>query len=144
MDNAGSFAFLNPDGEQDFTIGAAGTQVGEAIEDLEGLQSLAVYALFTFGAASASGAAVQVYIQTSIAGAPWYDIACLTFGEATAAKAINLVTDTPVTTPATLVDQALADDTALDGPIGDRVRAVVKSTVDYSGPTVLSLRGNAR
>jgi hypothetical protein len=142
MENPVVFPLLNPDGEEDFTISSTGTQSGKWQEDLEGLLSLGLYARFAPGTAS-SGARVQVYIQTSFAGGAAFDIACLTFSDVTESKAANLSANTSLPT-ATLTDGELADDTTLDGPIGDRVRAVVVVDGDYSGPTTLSVRGNAR
>jgi hypothetical protein len=51
---------------------------------------------------------------------------------------------TPVTTPTAPSDGTLTDNTAFDGPLGDRFRAKVVSVGTYTGPTVLTLRGCAR
>jgi hypothetical protein len=39
---------------------------------------------------------------------------------------------------------SLAADTALDGTLGDRLRATVVSTGTYAGSTVVSVRANVR
>lgn len=136
------FPFTDATGEEDFTIAAAGTQTGTAVEDLEGITSLGIYALFSAGAAD-SGSGVTVYIQTSFAGAPWFDIACLTFGDTTEDKGAN-IDGRATLAPTVLLAGALADNTVLNGPIGDRVRAVVDTEGAFSGPTTLALRGHAR
>lgn len=141
MDSPGIFALLNTAGE-DFTIDATGTQIGAAVEDLEGTQSLALHARLAYGA---GGTSCKVYIQTSLdQGTTWFDIACFAFTTASATRMLNLSALTPVTTPATPTDGALADNTALDGPLGDRFRPKVVTVGTYTGPTLLTLRGCAR
>lgn len=141
MDNPGIFGLFNSDGE-DFTIDAAGTQIGAVVEDLDGLQSLGLHARFAYGS---GGTSCTVYIQTSLdQGTTWFDVACFAFATAGLTRVMNLSALTPITTPAAPTDGALTDDTALDGPLGDRFRAKVISVGTYAGPTVLSLRGCAR
>ncbi len=146
MDSPGIIGLLNSAGE-DFTIDEAGTQIGTVIEDLEGLQSLALYARFAYGS---GGTLCTAYVQTSLdQGTTWFDIACFAFGVAAETRIVNLSALTPLTTPTELTDGALTDDTVLDGPLGDRLRAKVVTTTDdtggdYAGPTVLVLRGCAR
>lgn len=140
MDNPGILMFANSAGE-DFTVSEAGTQIGEVIEDLEGLRSLALQARLAVGTA---GTSVKAYIQTSLdQGATWFDIACFAFTTLTATRLMNLSADAAlgITTP---TDGALADNTKLDGPIGDRLRPKVVTVGTFSGPTTLALRGNAR
>jgi hypothetical protein len=141
MDNPGIFGLFNTDGE-DFTISAAGTQMGDVVEDLEGIRSLALHARFAYGS---GGTTCKVYVQTSLdQGTTWFDVACFAFTTAGLTRVMNLSAMTPVTTPQAPADGGLADNTALDGPLGDRFRAKVVSVGTYAGPTVLSLRGCAR
>ncbi len=46
-----------------FTITAAGTQVGDWVEDLEGLLALAVQLRLAYGS---GGASIKAYLQTSL------------------------------------------------------------------------------
>lgn len=122
----------------DFTIGAAGTQVGDWVTGLAGILAATLQARLAYGS---GGTAIKVYIQTSIdEGTTPIDIACITFGTEGAQKVVNLSGSTPKGTPATATDATLADNTALDGVLGDRFRAKVVSTGVYAGSTVLSLR----
>jgi hypothetical protein len=59
-------------------------------------------------------------------------------------KLLNFCGLTPKLTAVVPGDGALADDTAIDGLIGDRVRLKVVSTGTYAGSTVLSGRMVAR
>lgn len=142
MENGGVFPFTGPNGEDDFVISSDGEQIGVPVTDLEGIEALSLYAQFSVGTAS-TGAMVQLYIQSSFAGAPYYDIACIAFEDDSAVKVVNLNSD-PLTTPATVTDGELADNTVVNGAIGDRLRAKVITTGDFTGPTLLSVRGHAR
>lgn len=126
----------------DFAITTAGTQTGGGIIGLDGLSAVSVQARLAYGS---GGTTVKAYIQTSLdQGASWIDVACITFTTANATKAINLSGLTPKTTAVTPSDGALADDTCVDGMLGDRLRAKVISTGTYAGSTVLSLRVGVR
>lgn len=139
MDSPAVFPFVNED-DEDFAISTAGVQIGKAIEDLQGMTALAVYGVLS--AAAASGGDVTAYIQTSFAGAPWFDVACIAFGAATSAKVANI--SGFGLDPTVVTDQALPADTAVDGVLGDRVRAVVVTTGNFDSPSTLALRGHAR
>ncbi len=126
----------------DLTITAAGTQVGEWVESLEGLTALTFQARLAYGS---GGTSVKVYLQTSIdQGVTPIDIACLAFTTAGAVKAINLSGLTPKTTFVTPTDGTLADDTVVDGIMGDRLRVKVLSVGVYAGSTVASSRAAVR
>lgn len=141
MDSPGIFALLNDDGEE-FTIDEAGTQIGAPIEDLEGIQSLALHARFAYGA---GGTSCTVYCQTSLdQGTTWFDIAAIPFGTASQVWIANLSAGTPVADLTAPEDGTLYPGTVFDGPLGDRFRAKVVTVGTYSGPTILTLRGCAR
>lgn len=126
----------------DFTVTTAATQTGDAVTGLAGLTAVSLQARLAYGS---GGTKITVYIQTSLdQGTTWIDIACITFTTAGATKVVNLSGLTPKTTEITPTDGALADDTALDGVLGDRLRAKVVSTGTYAGSTVLSVRAAAR
>ena len=140
MQNPVVFPFLNED-DEDFAIDTAGSQIGNAVTDLQGIEALAIFGHLS-AAAAASGSDVTVFIQTSFASGAWYDVACIVFGSATIARAANV--SSAGAAPATLTDQAMADNTVLNGPIGDRLRAVVVVEGDFDSPSILALRGHAR
>jgi hypothetical protein len=136
MDSPGAFTL------GDFTVGAAATQIGDEVDDIEGLQAVNLQVRFAYGS---GGTKTNVYIQTSIdQGQSWFDIANIAFTTTAGVEVVNLSALIAVTTPVAPVNLALADNTTLNGLIGDRLRAVVVSTGTYSGQTLVSVRGTAR
>jgi hypothetical protein len=136
MDNPGLFSL------GDFTITAAGTQNGEWVEDLDGM--LACLASLRLACGS-GGTTVRAYLQTTPDdGTTVVDIACVLFGTASEQALLNFSALTPKTTQVTPGDAALADDTAIDGILGTKVRLKVVSTGTYAGSTVLSGRITVR
>lgn len=119
-----------------FTITTAGTQVGDWVEDLEGLLAMAAQLRLAYGS---GGTSVKAYLQTSLdQGVTAIDIACFTFTTASAVKARNLSALTPKTTDVTPTDGTLTDDTSVDGILGDRFRLKVVSVGTYGGSSILS------
>ncbi|RVD44207.1 hypothetical protein EN742_02970 [Mesorhizobium sp. M4A.F.Ca.ET.020.02.1.1] len=136
MDTPGVFSL----GE--FTITAAGTQVGEAVTGLEGMLAALLQLRLAYGS---GGTAIKAYVQCSAdQGTTWYDVACIVFGVAGEVALLNLSALTPKTTAVVPGDGALADDTAVDGLLTDRMRLKLVSTGTYAGQTVLSARLVAR
>lgn len=121
----------------DFQITAAGMQIGALQTDLAGLLAMSLQARFAPGATV--GATVKAYVQTSLdQGQTWFDVACFAFATAGDLRVLNLSGLQPLTTPTVPADGALADNTVLDGPLGDRLRAKVLSAGTYA-QTLLSL-----
>jgi hypothetical protein len=115
---------------------------GAYIGDLEGMLAATLQIKLAFGS---GGTSLKVYVQTSLdQGATWVDVACAAFLVASATRVLNLSGLTPKTTAATPTDGAMADDTALDGVLGDRWRVKITSTGTYAGSTTLSVRLHAR
>lgn len=140
FDNPGPFALTNANGG-DFQIGAAGSQTGAVQQNLAGVTALSCQVRLLYGS---GGTAVDVYIQTSLdQGQSWGDIANVHFTTAGTAAWINLSGLNSVGTPTAPVNQALASNTTFNGPLGDRLQAVVDSAGTYSG-TLVSIRCNAR
>lgn len=124
-----------------FTITAAGTATGDAVESLEGILALTVQLRFVYGS---GGTTAQAYIQTSFDdGVTWVDIACVLFGTANENKILNFSGLTPKTTQVTPTDGTLTDDTAVDGLLGDQFRIKVVSVGTYAS-TMLSASMIAR
>lgn len=120
---------------------ASGTAIAY-LDRLEGLLAAALQLNFTYGS---GGTKVTAYVQTSLdQGVSWIDVWCGTFTTSSAKKVVNLSALTPKTTAVTPTDGALADDTAVDGVIGDRWRLKYTSTGTYAGNTALSARLVAR
>ncbi len=126
----------------DFAITTAGTQIGDVVEDLEGMLAALLQLRLAYGS---GGTSIKAYAQCSAdQGTTWYDIACVVFGTASETALLNLSALTPKTTQVTPTDGTLADDTSVDGLITDRLRLKVVSVGTYSGNTLLSARLNAR
>jgi hypothetical protein len=126
----------------DLTITAAGTAVGDPVIDLDGMQSALLQVRLAYGS---GGSAIRAYVQCSAdQSTTWYDVACVLFGTASEVALLNLSALTPKTTQVDPTDGALADDTAVDGLLTDRMRLKVVSTGTYAGSTLLSARLVAR
>lgn len=111
------------------------------IDRLEGILAAAVQFRFSYGA---GGTSVRAYLQTTLdQGTTWIDIACVLFTTASEVAAFNFSGLTPKTTALVPADGALADDTTVDGILGDRLRVKVTSTGTYSN-TTLSVRAMVR
>lgn len=125
----------------DLSITVAGTTICTAITGLTGMLALRVALDFVWGS---GGTSVKVYVQTSDDGNVWDDIACWAVATASASKRWNFSALTPVITPVTPTDGAMADNTAQDGILGMRVRLKVVVTGTYAGSTLLRARMTAR
>lgn len=126
----------------DFTITAAGTQTGDWVEDFDGVVALCAQLRLAYGA---GGTTIRAYLQTSLdGGTTIIDVACVLFTTASEVAVFNFSAMTPKTSQITPTDAALADDSTIDGIVGDRYRIKTVSTGLYSGSTVLSARVNPR
>jgi hypothetical protein len=136
------FSYPGPLSLGAFTVGAAATQVGTPALNLAGMTALSCQARFAYGT---GGTKTNVYIQSSLdQGQSWYDVANIAFTTSSGVADINLSGLNSVTTPTAPVSQALADNTTFNGPLGDRLQAVVVSTGTYGGQTLVSVYCNAR
>lgn len=126
----------------DFTLTAAGTVTGDWVEDLDGMLSALVSLRLAYGS---GGTTVRAYVQvTPDDGTTVCDIACVLFGTAGEHALLNFSALTPKLTQVTPTDGTLADDTAVDGLLGTKMRLKIISTGTYSGSTVLSGRLTGR
>jgi hypothetical protein len=124
----------------DFSIGAAATQVGDVVDDLSGALAITLSARLAYGSGGTSCYAV---VETSLdQGVTWVQIARFDFTTSGLQKVMTVSGLTPRIAAATA--GSLAADTALDGTLGDRLRATVVSTGTYAGSTVVSIRANVR
>jgi hypothetical protein len=124
----------------DFSIGAAATQVGDVVDDLSGALAVTLSARLAYGSGGTSCYAV---VETSLdQGVTWVQIARFDFTTSGLQKVLTVSGLTPRIAAASA--GSLAADTALDGTLGDRLRATVVSTGTYAGSTVVSVRANVR
>lgn len=124
----------------DFSIGAAATQIGDVVDDLGGSTAITLSARLGYGSGGTSCYAV---VETSLdQGVTWVQIARFDFTTSGLQKLLTVSGLTPRIAAANA--GSLSADTALDGTIGDRLRATVVSTGTYAGSTVLSVRANVR
>ena len=124
----------------DFSVTTAATQVGDVVDDLSGALAITLSARLAYGSGGTSCYAV---VETSLdQGVTWVQIARFDFATSGLQKVMTVSGLTPRIAAATA--GSLAADTALDGTLGDRLRATVVSTGTYAGSTVVSVRANIR
>lgn len=105
---------------------------------LYAMNSLAAEANFVYGSA---GTTVKAWLQTSLDGGDnWIDIANFAFTTTSARKVTALnATTVPAALPTTPTDGTAADDTEIDGILGDRLRVKLTTTGTYAGDTTLDI-----
>jgi hypothetical protein len=93
------------------------------------VKGLTLEAIFTSGT---GGTSTKAYVQTTIDGTNWTDIACFAFTTTDARRIFNLTANTPITSIATPTDGSLSDNTAVDGIIGTQVRVKYVTVGTYA------------
>jgi hypothetical protein len=127
-----------------FNIGATGTETGDWVENLEGMLSCLFDIRMSYGASSGTPS-VRAYLQTTgDEGTTVCDIACVLFEAASEHKMLNFSALTPKLSQVTPTDASLADDTAVDGILGNKLRLKVVTIGTYSGSTQVIARANVR
>ncbi len=113
------------------TLAAAVTaDVTAGVFTLPRAESLTLRAIATV---AGGGTTAKAWVQTSFdGGTTWMDIANFAFTTSTATRLFHL-TPVAVTSIATPGDAALADNTAVNGFLGDRVRVKLTTTGTYTG-----------
>ena len=105
---------------------------------------LTVQANFVYGS---GGTTVKAWIQTSVDdGASWMDVICFALTTSSGKRIAQVnnfvaITGAAVVTP---TDATLADNTILNGVLGNRMRVKITSTGTYAGNTKLDLLANLR
>ena len=108
-----------------------------AVSGLGRTKSGAIHCIFDYGS---GGTTAKVWVQTSFdGGTTWVDIANFAHTTSDLSRVYNLSALTPITTVYTVTDGSLADDTAKDGLIGDRLRVKFTSTGTYAGTTTMKV-----
>lgn len=104
------------------------------------LRSLLFGALFTYG--GSGGTSVDAYVQTTYnGGQSWFDIRNFHFVTTSLEQVVNHSFGDAVTTAITPGSGALANNTSIDGILGDKIRVLYKSAGTYGGgaPTTLAI-----
>jgi hypothetical protein len=132
---------LNPGiyslGDQVITIAVAGLVLTPVV-DLDGLTAITLQVRF---APVSGGTTCKAWVQTSLdQGQTWADIFCAAFTTAAGFKIVTLSGLTPRTTVLAPTDAGLADDTVVDGVLGDRLRLKITSTGTFGSGSVISAR----
>ncbi len=118
---------------------AISASVQNEFSGLYGMKELSVEANFAYGS---GGTTTKVWIQTSLdGGTSWIDIMSFAFTTSSLRKIHTVVMPAVVATRTNVTpgDAALADNTILDGILGDRLRAKVTTTGTYAGSTTLDV-----
>jgi hypothetical protein len=126
----------------DTVITEATGQAGNSqayVDRLAGMTAISLVAAFTYGS---GGTTAIVTVETAFANGVWYPIARLDFAQTTATKFITLSGLTPRLSP--LTNATLGAEGAVDGILGDRLRAKVTSTGTYGASTMLSVLASVR
>ena len=131
--SAAQFAFSNGGALQVTSSSVA--VVSTPITGLGGMTGLTARLDFRYGS---SGTKIQAYLQSGFDESTYYDIACMSALLASKSALLNFSGLTPKLTEVTPTDGALADDTAIDGLLGDRLRLKVVITGTYAGSSLLS------
>lgn len=119
-----------------------GSDSDEFIDNLEGMLAANIQIRFSYGAGGTSG---KCYIQTSLdQGISWIDVICFTFGLVSKTLVYNLSSLTPKTTGLAPSDGSLADDTVVDGVLGDRWRSKLTTVGVYTTNTDIGIRLTAK
>jgi hypothetical protein len=122
------------------TLAAAAANV--AGTEFTGLAKAKYIALEAKFVRAAGGTTCKVWIQTSLdGGVSWFDVACFAFATTSLNKLHALRYDpaTPLTPATQPASATLADDTVLNGVIGDRLRTLMTTTGDYSGASSIQI-----
>jgi hypothetical protein len=119
------------------TIAGASGGIGDPMPLPRGCSYLACLADFAYGS---GGTTVKAWVQTSLdGGASWCDIMNFAFLLAAARKVSAVTVDIALGPAVTPTDGALADNTIVNGLLGDQVRVRWTSTGTYAGATSLKV-----
>lgn len=116
------------------TTAGAGTTTN-AINFNTDVISLDMMAVFDYGS---GGTSAQFWVQTSIDGTNWHDIANFAFATADLVKEAAC-TSTLAHTHRTATDGTLADNTVINGFIGNQLRVKYTTVGIYAGSTTIKI-----
>ena len=113
-----------------------------AVSGFNAPRAISLQARFTYVASAATG--VDAYVQTTIDGSNWFDIAEFNFTTASAQKFQNCVGETAVNSATTLTDGTLTANTSINGFLGVQYRVKYTSVGTYGAGTSLAVDVQAR
>jgi hypothetical protein len=123
-------------------ITTAATTTSDSEVRLAGMKYLVVEAKFVHGS---SGTTAKVFIQTSLdGGVTWIDVMCFAFTTSSLSKVSATNAYIALAAGVTPGDGALADNTIVNGLLGDRVRAKLVTTGTYADSTNVTVTGFAK
>ena len=106
----------------------------DVIQSFDRVESITVQAAFTYGS---GGTTTKAWVQSSVdGGTTWFDIANFAFTTSTATRLYHL-TAAAVTSIATPTDGTLADNTSVNGLLGDRFRVKLTTTGTYAATSLV-------
>lgn len=107
------------------------------ITGLAGMKHATVIAVFV---RVGGGTTAKFWVQTSLdGGATWIDIMCFAFTTTTATKVSGVDGAIALAAAVTPSDGTLADDTIVNGLIGDRLRVKYTTTGTYTGASTIAI-----
>jgi hypothetical protein len=115
---------------------AIATTTSPVYQAIGNVLDMTLQANFTRGS---GGAACDVFVQTSIDGVNWTDIANFHFTTSSQRYMFNLSSSTPVTAQYTATDGTLTANTCVDGILGSQFRCKYSSSGTYGGNTSLTI-----
>jgi hypothetical protein len=112
---------------------APGTTEETAVTGFGKPHGLSIVYRFSHGS---GGTELKVYVQTSIDGGDnYFDVACAKFSTATE-NLLQNITASAISTPVSVSDAGLSDDSTQDGLLGDRFRVKHVTTGSYTGSNI--------
>ena len=125
----------------DGAVPAAGTTTYDVSGQSEGdVVELLLQAKLAYGS---GGTTIDCYVQTSVDGAVWVDIAEFSFATANATKLSKVISSATMAANYTPTDGTLTANTVKDGLIGDALRLKLVVVGTYAGST-LAVYGSAK
>lgn len=104
----------------------------------QGMWYLSAQAIFLYGA---GGTTCKTWVQTSLdGGVTWIDVISMAFTTAALTKVASVNTAITVgAAPIAPADGTLADNTLVQGVLGDRIRVKLLTTGTYTGATSIAV-----
>lgn len=117
------------------TTAVTGVTTGSVNMSLVDVNALTLEAIFTYGS---GGTTAKFWIQTRLgASGSWTDIANFAFTTASADKFSSLCNYIALAAATAKTDATLADNTILNGLLGDEIRVKYTTTGTYAGGTTI-------
>jgi len=126
-------------GSTSIAANVTAVDVGKTVDGIGANKSVTLVAEFVYGGGGAANG-VTAWIQTTLDGNNWYDIACFEFSQATQTLSLACKFDEGVSAAQTLATAQLAANTALQGVHGNALKMVLTTTgAAYTGNTSIKI-----